>query len=253
MTQVQVSHVDSVAILTLDDPSKRNAMSEALGDALQNAVRAVNASGARAAVLCGAGGAFSAGGDMAMLARAADLPEDEAKTFMLRFYARYLSVLDLNVPIIAAIDGAAVGAGLCLAMACDLCFIAPSAKLGLNFVKLGLHPGMAATYLAPLRFGANRASELLLSGRRFSGSEAIGYGFGMASDTPLESAKALAKEIAGNAPFAVAAVKATIGIDHAALNRVLDTEAEGQARSFRTEDFRRGIAAARAGTTAVFI
>src|SRR5918998_2124954 len=151
----------TVATLMLNDAPRRNAMTPELGDALRARVQELRGRGdVRAVVLAGAGGTFSAGGDLQMLERLRKATFDESRTFMLDFYARYLSILDLPMPTVAAVDGAAIGAGLCVALACDLCVVAEDAKLALNFVQLGLHPGMGATWLVPLRAGPQRAAEL---------------------------------------------------------------------------------------------
>ena len=118
----------------------------------------------------------SAGGDFKMLEALRSAKFEEARQHMLAFYARYLSILDLEIPVVAAIEGPAIGAGLCVALACDLVVVAEDAKLALNFVALGLHPGMGATYLVPHRLGAQRAADLLLTGRRFDGKEALALG-----------------------------------------------------------------------------
>ncbi|MFP2933915.1 enoyl-CoA hydratase/isomerase family protein [Pyxidicoccus sp. 3LG] len=160
----------AVATLTLNDTARRNVMTPELGDALRARVEALRQRpDVRAVVLTGAGGAFSAGGDLKMLERLRKSSFEYARTFMLDFYARYLSVLDLPMPTVAAVDGPAIGAGLCVALACDLCVVGEDAKLALNFVQLGLHPGMGATYFVPRRAGAQAAAELLLTGRRFDG------------------------------------------------------------------------------------
>nr|BFE83326.1 hypothetical protein GCM10020093_059270 [Planobispora longispora] len=95
---------------------------------------------------------------------------------MLGFYRTWLSIADLEVPTIAAINGAAVGAGLCFALACDLVYAAEDAKLLVPFTALGLHPGMAATYLLPRVAGVGVAREMLLTGRTMLGAEAASAG-----------------------------------------------------------------------------
>jgi enoyl-CoA hydratase/carnithine racemase len=174
---------------------------------------------------------------------------------MLAFYARYLSVTSLPVPVIAALEGAAMGAGLCVAMACDLCVVDESAKLGFNFTQLGLHPGMGATYLVPRRAGAQRAAELLYTGRRFSGRDALALGLALealpAADV-LPRAQALARTIATSAPLAVRGLKQALGVDREALQRALEHEAREQAISYGSADLGEGLAAAAARRAPVF-
>ena len=245
---VRLDVSDHVATITLDDPRRRNAMTPALGLALHDAVERVRGDRAvRAVVLTGAGAAFSAGGDLEMLGRLRAEGFKRARDFMLEFYARYLSVTTLEVPVVAAVHGAAIGAGLCVAMACDLMVVDAAAKLALNFVQLGLHPGMGATYLTPRRVGAQRAAELLLTGRRFDGAEAARIGMALeavAAEEALPRAQAIARQIAANAPLAVRALKGELGVDRAALQKALAAEAFHQAESYGSRDLGEGLAAA---------
>jgi enoyl-CoA hydratase/carnithine racemase len=237
-----------VATVILDDARRRNAMTPALGDALAARVRELAKDpSVRAVVLTGAGGAFSGGGDLAMLERLRSVGAPEAETFMLEFYARYLSITSLGVPTVAALEGPAIGAGLCVALACDLAVVDEDAKLALNFAKLGLHPGMGATYLAPLRAGAMRGAELLYTGRRFDGREAVRLGLALEALPAAEvrpRAQALAREIAAAAPLAIRGLHRTLGIDRAALAQALAHEAREQAISYASADLGEGLRAA---------
>ncbi len=245
---VELSWSEGVAVLTLTDVARKNAMSPELGDALQARVGELLGQAAlRAVVLTGAGGAFSAGGDLAMLEQLRRLPFEEARRFMLSFYGRYLSVLDLPVPVVAAIEGPAIGAGLCVALACDLVVVGEDSKLALNFVQLGLHPGMGATYLAPRKVGAQRAAELLLTGRRFDGREAQAMGLAleaMPQPRVFPRAMELAKQIAFGAPLAIRALRRGLGIDRVALHAALEREALAQAESYGSADLAEGLKAA---------
>ncbi|MFO0624389.1 MAG: enoyl-CoA hydratase/isomerase family protein [Polyangiales bacterium] len=253
---VRVTREGAVAVLTLHDPARRNAMTPSLGDALRDAVAALRDDATvRAVVLTGAGAAFSGGGDLEMLRRLQAASFLEARDFMLAFYARYLSITELAVPTVAAVHGAAIGAGLCVALACDLCVFDQDAKLALNFTQLGLHPGMGATYLLPRRAGAQRAAELLYSGRRFDGREAVAMGLGLeavAAEQTLARALTLAQDIARSAPLAVRGVKEALGVDRAALRRALEHEAFRQAESYASADLTEGLAAAAARRAPAF-
>lgn len=245
---VELEVADAVATLTLSDLARKNAMSPELGDALEARVREVSArKDVRAVVLTGAGGAFSAGGDLAMLEQLRSLPFEEARRFMLSFYRRYLSVVDLPVPVVAAVEGPAIGAGLCVALACDLVLVSETSKLALNFVQLGLHPGMGATYLLPRKVGAQRAAELLFTGRRFDGKEAVSMGLALEAEVPghvLDRARALAGHLASGAPLAVRALRRGLGLDRVALQAALEHEALAQAESYGSEDLAEGLKAA---------
>jgi enoyl-CoA hydratase/carnithine racemase len=238
----------AVATLTFDDAARRNVMTPELGDALaQHVGQLASMPFVRAVILTGAHGAFSSGGDLKMLESLRATPRDEARDFMLSFYRRYLSVLDLEVPVIAAVSGAAIGAGLCVALACDLLVVDSSAKLALNFAQLGLHPGMGATYLVQRRAGVARAFELLTTGRRFSGAEAAAWGLALealpASEV-LPRAEALAAAIASSAPAEVRALTQTLRPDPEALAAALLHEAQEQARSYASSDLAEGLRAA---------
>jgi len=248
MPEVHLERDGAVATLVLDDVRRKNAMSPELGDALAARVLELRQDPeVRAVVLTGAGDAFSAGGDLAMLERLRRASFAEARAFMAGFYQRYLSVAELPVPVVAAVRGAAIGAGLCVALACDLMIVDEDGKLALNFVQLGLHPGMGATYLLPRRAGAQRAAELLLTGRRFTGRDAAAWGLSLEAvpgERVLSRARELAAQIADSAPLAVRALKAELGVDRAALVSALDREASEQAVSYGSADLDEGLRAA---------
>jgi enoyl-CoA hydratase len=168
---------------------------------------------------------------------------------MRSFYELFLSVRDLPCPSVAALNGAAVGAGLCVALACDVRIANEQAKLGLNFTALGLHPGMGATWTLPRLVGPARAAELLYSGRLVSGAEAAAMGLvnrAVAPEEVLPAARALAQEFAACAPLANRAVKRALArSEGASLSDQLGVEADHQAGSFQTEDVQEGLAAAR--------
>jgi enoyl-CoA hydratase/carnithine racemase len=254
-----------VVTLTFNDPERLNAMTEGMGRALAGAVRELAADASiRAVVLTGAGRAFSAGGDLDMIegmARAGSESPDEAtrtahREFMRDFYGLYLAVRDLACPSLAAINGAAIGAGLCVALACDLRIAAREAPLALNFARLGIHPGMGATWTLPRLVGPSQAAELLYTGRRIDGVEAERIGLvnrAVPREALGETARELAAEIAGAAPLAVQAAKRSLASSPgASLSEQLETEATEQARNYESQDLLEGLAAARARRPARF-
>lgn len=249
MPDVHLERDGAVATLVLDDTRRKNAMTPELGDALAARAKEIAADPSiRAVVLTGAGDAFSAGGDLVMLERLRKTSFAEARAFMLGFYNRYLSISELAVPVVAAVRGPAIGAGLCVALAADIVVMDEDSKLALNFSTLGLHPGMGATYLVPRRVGNERAAELLLTGRRFSGREAVSYGMALEAlpgEKVLPRAKEIAAQIADNAPLAVRALKNELGIDRRELAAALDREAYEQAVSYGSRDLGEGLDAAR--------
>jgi enoyl-CoA hydratase/carnithine racemase len=162
-------------------------------------------------------------------------------------YSPFLSMLDIEVPTVAAMSGHAVGGGLGLAIVCDLRIASESARYGANFVRLGLHPGMATTYLLPRLVGVPRALELLLTGRIVSGREAADMGLAnhaLPAAGVLPRARELADEIASAAPIAVRLTKQTI-YRHLQWGPVEAAryEAHLQSRTLETDDSREGIAA----------
>ncbi len=121
-----------------------------LGDAFEQRIEELKSdSSLRAVILTGAGNAFSAGGDLEFLLNRTKSPAPFNVEEMLKFYNRFLCIRSLSIPTIASINGPAIGAGLCLAVACDLRIAAKDAVLSWSFATLGLHPGMAATHFTP--------------------------------------------------------------------------------------------------------
>lgn len=251
---VQLEHRDDgVAVLTLDDPARRNAMTEAMGDALAaRCAELASDQRLRAVVLTGSPPAFSGGGDLEMLEELSRRTREEgydATTTMAGFYRRFLSIRDLPVPVIAAINGHAVGAGLCIALACNLRLVADEATVGLNFVKLGLHPGMGGSWLLPRLLGEQRAAAWLYTGDLVDGATAARQGLALAAypaDEVLDRALELAGRIASAAPQTVRRLKRTLAeVDRRDLDEALTAEAAAQASDYATDDLLEGLAAVR--------
>ncbi|MDX2167241.1 MAG: enoyl-CoA hydratase/isomerase family protein [Deltaproteobacteria bacterium] len=251
---IQLIRDGHVATLKLNRPDTRNAMSIAMGEEVQHAVEAVRADAeVRVLVVTGEGKSFSAGGDLGMLAADAGVepPKGTAAHGMggppREFYKRYLSVATLPIPTVAAINGHAIGAGMCFALACDLRIAASDAKLGMTFTKLGIHPGMGATYFLPRLIGAARACDLLFTGRIIDAEEAEQLGILnriVAREGLPAAVGELAQELAAAAPIAVRLVKRAVyrGLEHS-LADALDMESAQQAATFQTADAKEGIRA----------
>src|SRR5579885_2134579 len=144
MTLVEWSTRGAVTRLTLNRPRALNALSEELAAEFAAAVRAIAREPSKAVILSGAGTAFCAGGDLAFIEKNRRRTAPRLVPLMRKFYGSFLSIRALPQVTIAKVHGAAVGAGLCLALACDLRVVSDDARLGFNFVRLGLNPGMAA-------------------------------------------------------------------------------------------------------------
>ena len=237
---------DNVAVLTLDLPDRRNAMTAELTAAWVDAVDSLRGDpDVRAVVVTGEGSAFCAGGDLSWIGESPDLTVVALRDRMLPFYRAWLSVRTLDVPVIAAVNGATVGAGLCLALACDLRYAAPDATFSAPFARLGMHPGMAATYLLPDVVGPARARELLLTGRRVGAEEALKIGLvnGVFTDL-LPNVLDVARGIAESAPIAVRLTKAALAYaGHQSIDAALDWEGLAQPVTMASADLREGLAA----------
>ncbi|MEE2678901.1 MAG: enoyl-CoA hydratase-related protein [Myxococcota bacterium] len=253
---VLVQREDDVALLTFNDPERRNAMTRAMGEAFSAATAGLARDPSlRCVVLTGAGRGFSAGGDLGMIQAQSDAGRADPdaaqpgiRDTMRAFYELFLSVREIDCPTVAALNGAAIGAGLCVALACDMRIASAEAKLGLNFARLGLHPGMGATWTLPRLVGPAHAAELLFTGRTLTGAEAAGIGLvnrAVPAEEVLPAARELAREIAGAGPVANRGIKRALARSAgASLEDQLTFEASVQAETFATEDAREGLAAA---------
>jgi enoyl-CoA hydratase/carnithine racemase len=241
---------EGVVLLTLDNPDQRNAMSDAMTSSWVSAIDDLAADpSVRAVVVTGAGSAFCSGGDTGWITGEPDATVDRLRTRMVAFYRGWLSVRRLEVPTIAAVNGAAIGAGLALALACDLRYAGAGAKLGAPFVKLGMHPGMASTHLFPSVVGDAHARDLLLTGRIVDAEEALRLGMVsrvMPAETFLEEVLDVAAGIAATAP--VPSRLTTLALrdgGHRDLEGAVQWEGLAQPVTLATEDLQEGIAAAR--------
>jgi enoyl-CoA hydratase/carnithine racemase len=248
---------EGVVLLTLANPDQRNAMSPAMTDAWETTITGLAADpDVRAVVVTGKGTAFCSGGDPGWIAGDPDAPVHRLRERMLGFYRSWLSIRRLEVPTIAAINGPAVGAGLCLALACDIRYAAASARMSVPFVRLGMHAGMGATYTLPNVVGVARARELLLTGRMIGAEEAERIGL-VTSVTPdrhfLDTVLEAAAAIASTAPIASRLTKVALREGgHADLDAALEWEALAQPVTLATEDLQEGVRASREKRPPVF-
>lgn len=248
---------DGVAVLTLDNPDMRNAMSDEMTASWVRAVDELAAdTSVRAVVVTGEGSAFCSGGNTGWIASEPDASVDHLRTRMMAFYRAWLSIRKLEVPTIAAINGPAIGAGLCLALACDIRYAARGAKLGVPFVKLGMHAGMAGTYLLPNVVGEAHARDLLLTGRVVQADEALGMGLVsrvMEPDVFLDEVLETAHGIAATAPIASKLTKLALRDGgHQDFESCVQWEAMAQPITLATEDLQEGIRASREKRAPVF-
>jgi enoyl-CoA hydratase/carnithine racemase len=197
----------------------------------------------RCSVLSSAGKAFCAGADLASPTGVAGRGMEGINPL----YVECVRLFSAKKPIVAAIQGAAVGAGLGLALVADFRVAAPEARFTANFVKLGFHPGFGITYTLPRLIGQQRAALLCMTGRRISGEQAVDWGLADVL-APLDELQAatmrLAREIADCAPLAVQSTRATFRAGVAeAVKAQTDHELVEQSWLRKTKDFAEGVRA----------
>ena len=203
---------DGVATITLNRPKRMNAFTFALGAELESAYGRCDLDDTvRAVVLTGAGKAFCAGADMGGGDETFDDVEGGRRAAARGSGVRRLAAWQVRKPVVAAINGHAVGVGLTLAMQCDLRIVARDAKLAFAFVRRGIIPELGSHAILPRVIGFSRAADLLLSGRTFRGDEAAELGLASESlpaDEVLPRALEWARDVADNAaPVSVAIAK----------------------------------------------
>ena len=231
---VRFEVTNGVALMTLDSPDTRNAFTPEVREGVAQAVATVRAdSSIRALVITGAGGHFCAGGDIRAMAA---LRMDGAgwRDRMHGMHKWVTELLTLDRPVIAAVDGAAYGAGFGLALAADFVLATPRARFCLSFMRVGLVPDCASFFTLPRVVGAQRAKELMLSAREVGAAEALKLGIAMELHEPaalLPRALALAASFTNASPLAVSLIKRTMA-DAGGLLQALDAEANAQALAF---------------------
>ena len=244
------------ATIVLDHPEKLNAWSwesarqiSAHADALRFDDRV------RVVTVRAEGRAFCAGVDLGMPEDriTGRSPAEKTRNYFEKFrwvHERFQVLAALPQPVLMAIHGYCLGAGLEIAMMGDIRIAADDAKLGLNFVRLGLHPGMGATWTLPRIVGGSNAAELLYTGRIVTGDEAARIGLvgrALPRERVLSEARELAAEVAAGAPIAIRGLKRALDRSAAAsLEDQLSFEASEQAVCFESRDVQEGLAAARA-------
>ena len=179
MDVIQIERVGATAVLTMNRPEARNALDLSMREAFAAAVAEVRDDPAvRAVVLTGAGGHFCAGGDVKAIADGGQGGRDiyEGRERIRRIHRWFDELVDLEKPVIAAVDGVAFGAGLSIALAADFVIATPRAKFCAVFARLGYVPDMGAMYLLPRAIGLARAKDLVFSARVVPAQEALELG-----------------------------------------------------------------------------
>ena len=241
---IEIAHEGAVAILTLRNPPNNHLGMGTISE-MSDAFDTLDADpDIRAIVLRSEGRVFCAGADLVNANPVAGPLPSGARS---PFYMAAARLFGVQKPVVAAVQGAAVGAGLGLALVADFRVASPEARFVANFVALGLHPGFGLSAVLERVIGPQRAAMMLLTGRRIRGEEAERWGLVdqlVPADALEGAAMALAQEIAAGAPLAVASTRRTIRGDLRALvEAATDHELSEQAKLMRTEDFAEGVRA----------
>ena len=240
---------DGVALLVMNRPDKLNALNSELATALNQAFERIGKDDAvRVVVLTGAGRAFCAGGDLGMIGKGREARDAKQLEPILRAgMGAVLRMRSIQQPVIAAVNGAAAGAGMNIALAADIRIAAAEAAFGQNFAKVGLFPDYGGTFFLPQLVGPSKAAELFYTGEMVDAQTALRLGLvnRVVPGALLEAeVKAYAAKLAAGPPLAMRAVKQTLfGADKEALKRALEAEVVQQMRCFASEDSLEGIRA----------
>jgi enoyl-CoA hydratase/carnithine racemase len=251
--QLELHQVDRVAVVTFSNPSRANSLSnQTLGESLPRLLTALGGDpGVRAIVITGAGGAFCAGSELDADGFSDTRP---AQTIaLLRQAHRSIGIIRaMRKPCLAAVNGAAIGAGLGLALACDIRIASPSSRFGTPYVRMGLTPDMGTSFLLREVVGVANALELVMTGRAVTADAASAMGMvSRVVDDPLAETLTLASEIASNPPGAVLGARALV-LESA--RRGLEWslscgEPQAFAAAFHHDEFQEQFATYRAGLT----
>jgi enoyl-CoA hydratase/carnithine racemase len=239
-----------IVTLTMNDAERRNALTgnRAVPEFLAAIDRIDGDHSVRAVIVTGAGPAFSSGGNVKDMGRYAEMPGMELR----REYRRGIQKLppalfNLEVPVIAAVNGPAIGAGLDLACMCDIRVASEHAKFAESFVKLGIIPGDGGAWLLPRIVGLSRATELTLTGRMIDAVQAEQWNLVsrvVPHELLLPAAREIAEAIAANPPHAVRLAKRLLReAMHSRLDTLLEMSAAFQVLSHQTADHREAVAA----------
>ncbi len=245
-TPIRYEVNDRIGRITFNRPDNRNSMNRETLPVFQELIRKVRADTAlRCLVITGSGNTFCGGGDFRDIP---DIPEGRALHEMLMdMYRPFLEVGHLEIPVIAAMNGHAIGGGLGLSLMCDIRVANRTARYGVNFARLGIHSGMALSYLLPRLVGLPVANELLFTGRIISGEKAAAIGlvnYAVEEGEVLNQSLELAREIADGAPAVIRMMKRSVyrNLDWDPFKAAM-MESVCQALTFGTADAKEGIGA----------
>ena len=245
---ILAENTGGVATIALNRPEKLNAFDATMHEELYDALgEAADDEEVHCIVLRGEGRGFSAGADLAQIIENADGPPDLGE-YLRGSYSRLVTrMVGIPKPIIAALHGPVYGAGLGLALACDLRVAAESAKFSVAFIKIGLMPDAGVTYFLPRLVGLGRAMEMSMLGDAIDADEALKTGLInklTADDSLLEESRSFAERLAALPTAALGKMKSALHASFEAdLETALEREAEGQTFCGYTQDHEEGVAA----------
>lgn len=234
MTKIDLSCDAGRWTLTLDDPDRRNCLDQAMVKELGDAVTTVAADqDARTLVVTGAGTAFCAGADLPALFGTTGRSVAETRSHLHQVYDSFLRLRSLAIPTLAAVQGPAVGAGLNLAMACDVRLAGPRASFAATFSRIGLHPGGGCTWFLVDALGPQKALALLLDGGSLTGADAVREGLALRLvDDPVAAAGELTERWAALDPALARDIKSAVGVARSGnFDATLEFESWAQASS----------------------
>ena len=244
---------DGVTRVSLNRPDKRNALNPDLRAALiESVATAIDDADSRAIVITGTGGHFCAGGDIDSMAGLA-VKSGRARMKVNHKMVRLLA--ESEKPVIAAVEGYAVGAGAGIALLADTVIVGEDATIGFPFFKVGLVPDYGLLFSLPRRVGEARARQLLLYARMVKGAQAAAIGLAdelVPDEAVQDRALECARELAAMPPLAFATAKRQLGVGPVGLDAALEMEAMGQSACFASPEFAEGRAAFKEKRAPVF-
>lgn len=245
---IKIDWKDRVCILTLNDPDRRNALNDEMIFAFRDAVQEIkNTSRTRALIITGMGNSFSAGANLHMLLERAKTDIATNMKNIPVIYKAIMTLLELEIPTIAAINGPAIGVGASLSLLCDMRFASEDSRIGFTFVKLGMSPGLGTEYFLTRAIGSARTFELLMTGKIITADEACRIGLvnqifpaGQFMDQVIN----IAEEIAAMPVLPVKMLKQSIpAAMRIEIEDFMQIQGTNQIMCFASRDVREGVTA----------
>jgi enoyl-CoA hydratase/carnithine racemase len=240
---IHLTKKDSILHLKLNRPESMNSINLKMAEELSQIAEEANRDEeVKVIILSGEGRAFCSGGDISFLQVISKMAAPEVRSFVYDVERKLGKIAYIDKPVIASIHGFALGAGLSLALLCDICIATENALLGMEFIKIGIIPELGVKHLLPRLLGVNKAMEMVLTGDRINGKEGERIGLinravpeGQLEAVTLE----LAKKLVGLAPIAVQLAKKSLKGDILqGLDAAFEYEADLNSICYLTEDFR---------------